>query len=66
MYTKVFVSMMILLCFLGLITGSILYFGFDPGYHPTFSLIMMGVSVVLTGGSLLGLLLLLGKKIASR
>ncbi len=66
MYTKVFVSMMVILCFLWILTGCILYFGFDPMYHPTFSLIMMGVSVVLTGGSLVGLILLLIKKILSR
>ncbi len=48
MYTKVFVSMMIVLCLLGVLTGCILYFGFDPSYHPTFSLIMMGISITLT------------------
>lgn len=66
MYTKVFVSLMILLLVLGILSGCILYFGLDPSYHPTISIIMMGISFVLTAGSLLGLFLLLGKKIATR
>lgn len=66
MYTKVFVSLMILLFVLGVLSGCILYFGLDPSYRPTVSIIMMGISFVLTAGSLIGLFLLLCKKIATR
>lgn len=57
---------MIILCFLGLLLGVILYFGFDPTYYPMAGIILMGIAVFLTGGSLIGLFLLLCKKIASR
>lgn len=66
MYTKVFVSLMILLLVLGILSGCILYFGLDPSYHPTISMVLMGVSFVLSAGSLIGLILLLMKKIATR
>jgi hypothetical protein len=66
MYTKVFISLMIILCFLGMLLGVILYFGFDPTFSPLAGIMLMGISVFLTGWSLIGLVLLLCKKISSR
>lgn len=66
MYIKVFVSLMVLLCVLGFISGGILYYGFDPSKNPIWGIIMMWISFVLTFWSLVWLILLLIKKITAR
>gem|GEM_PF-3357156 len=58
MYTRVFISLMTVLCIFGLISSSILYYGFDPSYHPVLSMIMMALSLFLGLGSLMGLVIL--------
>ncbi|MEI6710765.1 MAG: hypothetical protein WCK88_00380 [bacterium] len=47
MYTRVFISLMVILCVFGLISSSILYYGFDPSYHPVLSVAMMSLSLFL-------------------
>jgi len=66
MYTRVFIILMIILWIFGLLSSSILYYGFDPSYHPVLSVVMMSLSLFLGLWSLMGLGILGIKKIIRR
>lgn len=63
MYTRLFIVLMFVLCFFGGLSSTILYYGFDPSERPILAVTVMSLSIYLTIGSSLGLILLGIKKV---